>query len=166
VAPTHQGHVRTGAAPGVRQGPASVKLLHDFLEQLAKLRSATEGGLAALLDAMPPSTIREAVLVVVSTRPVNLMEEAEKSARLSGSSSRGIFGRVTLLDASRGDLVDLIQFGDASHAHAPRYRAIPETDLVTEEEPSSVSLPPNALRADPPTVVGPAYSSNGSEGRG
>ena len=44
----------TGPAPGVRQGPASVKLLHEFLEQLATMRPASEGGLAELFDVMPP----------------------------------------------------------------------------------------------------------------
>ena len=33
----------TGPTPGVRQGPASVKLLHELLEQLAVMRPATEG---------------------------------------------------------------------------------------------------------------------------
>ena len=100
----------TGATPGVRQGPASVKLLHELLEQLATMRSSPEGTLAALFDVVPPSTLREAILIVVSTRPVNLFEEAERSARLSGASARGLMGRVVLLDASRGDLNDLVQF--------------------------------------------------------
>jgi hypothetical protein len=77
------------------------------------MRPATEGTLAALLDALPPSSLRESILVVVSTRPVNLLEEAERSARLSGGSARGLIGRVILLDAARGDLTDLIQFGES-----------------------------------------------------
>ncbi len=74
----------TGATPGVRQGPASVKLLHEFLEQLATLRSSSEGDLSALLDVIPPSTLRESFLIVVSTRPINLMEEAERSSSALG----------------------------------------------------------------------------------
>ena len=100
----------TGPTPSVVQGPASVKLLHELLEQLATVRPATEGGFSNLLDVVPPSTIRESFLVVVSTRPINLVEEAEKSNRLSGTSLRGIVGRVTMLDASKGDLADLIRF--------------------------------------------------------
>ena len=57
----------TGPTPGLRQGPASVKLLHELLEQLAILRGSNEGTLSALLDILPPSTLREASLVVVST---------------------------------------------------------------------------------------------------
>ena len=111
----------TGSSPGVRQGPASVKLLHEFLEQLATLRSSTEGGLSALLDVVPPSTIRESYLIVVSTRPINLLEEAERSSRLSGPALRGLLSRVLLLDASKGDLTDLIQFGkDGSTANSRR----------------------------------------------
>jgi uncharacterized protein (DUF58 family) len=113
----------TGAAPGLRQGPASTKLLHELLEQLAVLRPTTEGRLAGLLDVVPPSTLREAIFIVISTRPINVQEEAEKTARLSGASSRGLFGRVTLLDSSHGDMAELIQFGDASHAHTPRGKA-------------------------------------------
>ena len=58
----------TGPTPGVRQGPASVKLLHELLEQLAVMRPSTEGALSSLFDALPPATLREAVLVIVSTR--------------------------------------------------------------------------------------------------
>jgi uncharacterized protein (DUF58 family) len=108
----------TGPTPGVRQGPASVKLLHELLEQLAVMRPATEGSLAALLDALPPASLRESILIIVSTRPINLLEEAERSARLSGGSARGLVGRVILLDASRGDLTDLIQFAESPSATA------------------------------------------------
>jgi uncharacterized protein (DUF58 family) len=100
----------TGPSPGVRQGPASVKLLHEMLDQLATIRSSTEGTLSALLDVIPPSTLRESYLIVVSTRPLNLTEEAERSVWLSGAALRGLMGRVTLLDASKGDLADLIKF--------------------------------------------------------
>jgi uncharacterized protein (DUF58 family) len=103
----------TGAAPGVRQGPASVKLLHELLEQLAVMRAANEGSLADLFDVMPPAVLREALLVIVSTRPINLMEEAERSARLSGASTRGLPGRVLLLNASQGDLASLFQFAES-----------------------------------------------------
>ena len=100
----------TGATPGVRQGPASAKLLHELLEQLAVMRPATEGQISGLFDALPPSCLREAMIVLISTRPINLVEEVERSSRLSGGSSRGIASRVLLLDASQGDLMDLIQF--------------------------------------------------------
>lgn len=124
----HQGHRLllgwTGATPGVCQGPASVKLLHELLEQLAVLRATSEGTLAALFDALPPATLRESVLVVVSTRPVNLLEEAERSARLSGAAARGLLGRVVFLDVTRGDLKDLIQFAGDSTAAATLRRSI------------------------------------------
>ncbi len=103
----------TGAVPGIRQGPASVKLLHEMLEQLAVLKSNPEGTLSGLLDVLPPATLREAMLVIVSTRAINLLEEAERSSRLSGGGGRGILGRVTLLDASKGELDALIQYEGA-----------------------------------------------------
>ena len=65
---------------------------------------------------MPPSTVRESFLIVVSTRPINLAEEAERSTRLSAASLRGLLGRVYLIDASKGDLANLIQFGKPTGA--------------------------------------------------
>jgi uncharacterized protein (DUF58 family) len=112
----------TGPTPSVRQGPSSVKLLHELLEQLATVRPATEGGFSDLLDVVPPSILRESFLVVISTRPINLMEEAERSTRLSAASLRGLLGRVTLLDASKGELADLIKFGDKRTGPPPRSR--------------------------------------------
>jgi uncharacterized protein (DUF58 family) len=109
-----------GPTPGVRQGPASVKLLHELLDQLATLRPSPEASLSALLDVVPASTLRESFLIVVSTRPVNLLEEAEKSTRLSATSLRGLLGRVTLIDASKGDLANLIQFGKANRPSKAR----------------------------------------------
>jgi uncharacterized protein (DUF58 family) len=100
----------TGPSPGVRQGPATVKLLHEMLDQLAMIRPSQEGSISSLLDVIPPATLRESYLIVVSTRPINLVEEAEKSIWLSGATLRGLMGRVTLLDASKGDLADLIKF--------------------------------------------------------
>ena len=102
----------TGAAPGVRQGPSSVKLLHELLEQLAIMRPVAEGGLAELFDVMPPAALREALLVIISTRPINLIEEAERSSRFSGASARGLLGRVMMLNATQGDLGSLFQFDE------------------------------------------------------
>jgi hypothetical protein len=112
----------TGATPGVRQGPASVKLLHELLEQLAMMRVANEGGLAELFDVMPPAVLREALLVIVSTRPLNLTEEAERSARLSGSSVRGLSGRVLFFNASQGELAPVFQFADADARNLLEHR--------------------------------------------
>ncbi|MEO6808149.1 MAG: DUF58 domain-containing protein [Isosphaeraceae bacterium] len=100
----------TGASPGIRQGPASVRVLHELLEVLATMRPATEGGLAALLDVVPPSALRDSFLVVVSTRPIQWMEETERSTRLSGPTGRGLAGRVLVLDASKGDLDDMVRY--------------------------------------------------------
>ncbi len=137
----------TGPTPGLRQGPASVKLLHELLEQLAVLHSSAEGTLSALLDTLPPSTLRESSLVIVSTRPINLIEEAERSARLSGLASRNLLSRVLLLDASRGDLNDLVQYDGTSSA----------TDLERREPPADV---PESAELTRPVV---ASGRNGKE---
>jgi hypothetical protein len=129
----------TGPSPGVRQGPASVKLLHELLEQLAVMRPATEGTLAALLDALPPASLRESILVIISTRPVNLLEEAERSARISGGSARGLMSRAVLLDASRGDLSDLIQFGESPSTTALQWHESHLTRMTTTPTISSAA---------------------------
>ncbi|WP_435006303.1 DUF58 domain-containing protein [Tundrisphaera lichenicola] len=109
----------TGSTPSIRQGPASVKLLHELLEQLAMVRPSTERDFSSLLDMIPPSTLREAMIIVVSTRPINLMEEAERSGRLSVASLRGLMGRATIIDVSKGELDGLITFGKQKSRSAP-----------------------------------------------
>lgn len=105
----------TGATPEVCHGQASVKLLHELLEQLAVLRPATEGTLAELLDALPATSVRESLLCIISTRSVNLAEEAERSVRLGGASARALLGRAIVLNAAAGELSDLVQdIGSAS----------------------------------------------------
>ncbi len=109
----------TGPTPDLRQGPASVKLLHELLTQLAVLRGSAEGQLSALFDALPPPILREAMLIIVSTRPINLLEESERSTRLSGAAGRGLISRTILLDASHGDLDAILSFEEPS-AEGPR----------------------------------------------
>lgn len=108
----------TGAAPGVVQGPSSIKLLHELLEQLAVLRPTHEGRLAELFDALPAATLRDALLIVVSTRPLNLMEEAERSTRVAATSARGPLSRAVFLNAGRDDLDNLIRFDESDAARS------------------------------------------------
>jgi uncharacterized protein (DUF58 family) len=112
----------TGPAPGVRHGPASVKLLHELLEQLATLRPTSEGGLAELLDHLPPAMLREAILVVIATRPLNLLEEAERSSRFSGTAARSLTGRVLFLNATAGDLASLFETAEATTRNILQHR--------------------------------------------
>ena len=112
----------TGPTPGMLSGVASSRLLQEQLQALAIMKPAPEGQVSGLLDALPPATLRESLLVLVSTRPVNLVEEAERSTRLAGGASRGLAGRVILLDASRGDLDALIEFDEATRAESPAAR--------------------------------------------
>jgi uncharacterized protein (DUF58 family) len=102
----------TGPVPGVVQGPASVKLLHELLEQLAVLRPVNEGGLAELIDVLPPATLRDALLIVAGARPLNLLEEAERSSRLNPTAARGLTGRVLAFNAAQGELDGLIEFDE------------------------------------------------------
>lgn len=145
----------TGPAAGAWQGPASVKLLHELLEQLAVLRPSHEGGLAGLFDVMPPAMLRDAILVVVSTRPINLVEEAEKSSRLSGGPARGLLGRVTLLNAAAGDLAPLFQF-DADRVDLAR----PRTALELADR-SSAETRRRGLSEDEPPRRTPNPSASG-----
>jgi uncharacterized protein (DUF58 family) len=104
----------TGSTPEVRQGPASVKLLHEMLGLLAVMRPTAEGQMSALFDAMPPALLREAILVLISTRPIQLLEEAERSKRLSATSGRGLAGRAIVLDASKGQLAQFVRYSGRS----------------------------------------------------
>ncbi len=156
----------TGTTQGLRQGPASVKLLHELLEQLATVRASAEGSLADLFDILPPSTLREASLIVISTRPVNLIEEAERSSRLSGASARGLSGRVMLLDTSRGDHGEYIEYRETSSSTTLGRRdpAAGSTSRATAPESSidSARAPPCV----PITQARRRFSSrNGREGR-
>ena len=100
----------TGPSPAVRHGPASIRLLHELLDSLALLRPTPEGHLGGLLDALPAPMLRDAMLLIVTTRPINLAEEYERSGRLNESTGLRITGRTLVLDASRGDLDDYIRF--------------------------------------------------------
>lgn len=154
----------TGPTPGVRQGPASVKLLHELLEQLAVMKASTEGTLSSLLDILPPSTLREAIVVVVSTRPLNLLEEAERSRRLSGASARGLLGRVVLLDASRGDLNELVRYDGLSVSSTLARRESASASASQEWETSSqpVAGPvDNGARPAPARVGGNGVPAGG-----
>jgi uncharacterized protein (DUF58 family) len=112
----------TGLTPGMVHGPASVRLLHELLEQLAILRSHVDGRLSSLLDVVPPVMLRESTLLILSTRAINLAEEIERSTRLSDSAWRGLSsGRVLLLNASHRELQDYIRYDQGSAvATAPR----------------------------------------------
>lgn len=104
----------TGPTYGVRQGSASVKFLHEILQELAVLRPSSEGSLHKLFDVLPPSTLRQSYLVVVTTRSLKLADEMEKSFRLASPTGRGLASRIMLLDVSRGDQADLVQYNRKS----------------------------------------------------
>lgn len=129
----------TGPTPGLRQGPASVKLLHELLEQLAVMRPATEGQLSSLFDVLPPAAVRDSLLIIISTRPIHLLEETERSERLSGAVGRTVLSRVLLFDASRGDLADLVQYGARSSTALPwREAGMPPEELRSSAEVAPV----------------------------
>jgi uncharacterized protein (DUF58 family) len=138
----------TGPTPGLRHGPSSVKLLHEMLEPLAVMRGTSEGQLSALIDAMPVAMLRDALIVIVSTRPVNLAEEAERSARLAEASIRGLAGRSLVLDASRRDLDPFVQFPERPEP-PPGLLSEDRPDLDSDGDPSGDGLRPDALAETP-----------------
>ena len=104
------------AGPGLPRAcgkdPRRSSYCTSFSNSSPSMVPVNEGGLAELFDVMPPAALREALLVIVSTRPINLIEEAERSSRFSGTSARGLLGRVMMLNATQGDLSSLFQFDD------------------------------------------------------
>jgi uncharacterized protein (DUF58 family) len=125
----------TGATPGICQGQASVKLLHELLEQLAVLRPATEGTLAELIDALPATALRDSLLIIVSTRPLQLAEEAERSKRLAGTTARTLLARAIVLNAAAGELGELIQDAGSSSRNLLEQRvSSSEQERLTSQE--------------------------------
>jgi hypothetical protein len=137
-----------------------VKLLHELLETLAVLRPASEGTLAELLDAIPSPTLRDAQLVVISTRPLNLGEEAERSKRLSGTSARNLLGRAAVLNAAQGELTDLFQYGGGTARTMLEHRlSSAEQDRLSSQEDRRRSVTSGEGVADP------AAGSHSDDGR-
>ena len=133
----------TGESPGLRQGPASVKLAHEMLEQLATLRASGAGSLGALLDIVPPSTLRESALIVVSTRTLNLHDEAARSQRLPAAAVRGLMARITSIDVSKGDLAELFRIGRANGpAQPPADRPMVAARALDQPEASAEATTP------------------------
>jgi uncharacterized protein (DUF58 family) len=125
----------TGATPGVCQGQASVKLLHELLAMLAVMRPASEGSLAELIDAVPASTLRDAQLIIISTRPLNLAEEAERSTRLSGTTARSLLARAAVFNAAQGELSDLFQYpGGTARTVLEQRLSSAEQDRLSSQE--------------------------------
>jgi uncharacterized protein (DUF58 family) len=126
----------TGATSGVCQGQASVKFLHELLEQLAVMRPATEGTLAELIDALPPTTLRDSLLVIISTRPLNLAEEAERSTRLAAASARNLLARTILLNSAQGELSDLFHFAGSTSRNLleQRVSSADQERMTSQEE--------------------------------
>ncbi len=109
-----------GSTPELRQGPASIRLLHELLSCLALMRGTSEGSLAELLDAVPAPMLREAMLIIVSTRSVNLGEVLSETRKLGDGSSIRLGGRTLVLDASRGDLESFLQFRSGNQVQPSR----------------------------------------------
>lgn len=105
-----------GATPDLRQGQASVRLLHEMLESLATVKVNHELSLHQLFDILPPATLREAIFVIVTTRPIEIAEEAAKSDRLRAAAGRGLANRMVLLDVSKGDLEGLVEYEEVQAA--------------------------------------------------
>ena len=150
----------TGAPAGVCQGQASVKLLHELLEQLAVMRPATEGNLAELIDALPGTTLRDSLIIIVSTRSLNLAEEAERSSRMATASARNLLGRAILLNASQGEL-------GTSSSSPTRHRAGCSSRgpraPTRNGSPARKSAPrPDPCRETPRTACGPARRRKGT----
>ncbi|GIW88836.1 MAG: membrane protein [Isosphaeraceae bacterium] len=130
----------TGPTPGVRQGPAGPRLTHELLQTLAVHRAQSEGHLSSLFDALPPAVLRDALIVVVTTRPVNLAEEAARVTRLTETAARSLASRLVILEVHRGDLDPYITF-DASPPFDDE--AAPVVDHpATTPEPVAATIEP------------------------
>ena len=125
--------------PDLRQGPASVRLLHEMLTCLATIKPNHELSIHQLMEIMPPATLREAIFIIVSTRPMQWSEELARSERLRSASGRGLTNRIVFLDASAGALEPLIEFD--RRGSKSKLEQGPETVLVeTSNEPDMQTI--------------------------
>jgi hypothetical protein len=81
-----------------------------MLTCLATIKPNHELSIHQLMEIMPPATLREAIFIIVSTRPMQWGDELSKSERLRSASGRGLAHRIVFLDASSGVLDDLLEF--------------------------------------------------------
>jgi hypothetical protein len=102
------------------------------------MKPTHEGHISSLIDLMPPAMLRDALVVAVSTRPINLTEEAERSSRLSAAWGRNMASHLVLLDASRGELDGLVDLSETSSREA---RSRKPLDSLVMDEPGE--LPAN-----------------------
>lgn len=160
----------TGAAAGMKQGPASVKLLHGLLERLATLRGSSLGQLSALFDMLPPPTIRDSMMIVVSTRPVNLVEESERSSRLIGAAGRSVLARIRVLDVSHGGLKAYFEDDpDSASMNSDMWVDQSEKRRRDDEIPEIDPLDSVSATIDPDRAVaagGSSATDRSSDGRG
>lgn len=127
----------TGAVPDLRQGPASVRLLHEMLSCLATVKPNHDLSIHQLLEIMPPATLREAIFIIVSTRPMQWSDEFSRSERLRSASGRGLANRIVFLDASTGALEPLLEFDH--RGSKPRLEQGPEP-LAAEVDSEAAQL--------------------------
>ena len=88
-------------------------------------------------------TLRDSLIIIVSTRSLNLAEEAERSSRMATASARNLLGRAVVLNAAQGELADLIQFADSTSRRLLEQRG-PSTDqerTSSQEERRRALLP-------------------------
>jgi len=140
----------TGTAPGARHGLTSPRLMHECLENLAVLKSHPEGKPADLIELLPPSTLREAFFVIVTTRPLTVADLAPTSNGCSPWWTRGFAQRAIILNAARGDLDDYIQFSET----AAKLDGLPAAPAHNPSTP-----PPPSWPAQPSTLPTPASVS-------
>ena len=151
----------TGVTPAVWQGSASIRLLHELLEELAVLKPIHEGDLAGLFDVAPAAALREAFLVVVSTRPINLAEQAQRSSKLTGVWTRGSINRAVVLNVSKGELNDYFELGGDETRRAEAVA----TGLAPSTTPAASSpAPPPTTSREVSSI--PARSSSTANGNG
>jgi hypothetical protein len=72
---------------------------------------------------------------MVSTRPQNLVEEAERATRLTPTSARSLLGRAVTLNAAQGDLNDLVQYAESNSRDLLEQRmSSAEAERLTSQE--------------------------------
>jgi hypothetical protein len=93
--------------------------------------------------------MRDAFLIVVSTRPLNVVEELERSRRGSDGAGHRLGGRVLTLNAARGELAEYFRDRPALGDEGADNSATLGENGTGEFAPASVP-PPAAPVESPP----------------
>ena len=115
----------TGPSSGIRHGPASSRLMHELLTTLSTLQSTASGQVSALMETIPPAMVRDSTIVLVTTRPIDLNAESQRSTKIADGHLREFTSRLLILNARNGDLTPYFEHHGPTDSNYSTFAAFP-----------------------------------------